>query len=182
MAKGAPVNSAEQDDRWPARLASHVRERGRFYHRVAYGVLRSNENAADVCQQAFLRAWQERDRIRDHDALGQWLVRVVLNESFGVLRRRRVERKALMSMSQTGGDEPGPAASAERRDSLVAALAQLPEAIREVVVLRTMEGISGNEVSRMLRISPSDVSRRLHEGLDCLRKFLVTAEQEVQRQ
>jgi RNA polymerase sigma-70 factor (ECF subfamily) len=139
---------------------------------LAYGVLRNNETAADVCQQAFLRAWQQRDRIRDCDAIGEWLVRVVLNESFCVLRRNRVERKALTNRGQTGGDEPGPAELAEKRDLLLAALSQLPEPIREIVVLRTMEGMSGNEVSRLLRVSPSDVSRRLHEGLDRLRKFL----------
>jgi RNA polymerase sigma-70 factor (ECF subfamily) len=166
------VDSAGGDGHWSGRLDSHVRERGRFYHRLAYGVLRSHETAADVCQQAFLLAWQQRDRIRDHDALGGWLVRVVLNESFCVLRRSRAERKALMNRSQTGGNEPGPAELAERRDLLMVALSQLPEAIREVVALRTMEGMSGNEVSGLLRINPSDVSRRLHEGLDRLREFL----------
>lgn len=166
------MDSAEEDDQWSGRLDSHVRERGRFYHRLAYGVLRSQETAADVCQQAFLRAWQQRDRIRDLDAIGEWLVRVVLNESFCVLRRSRAERKALANRGQSGGDEPGPAVLAERRDMLLAALAQLPGPIREVVVLRTVEGMSGNEVSSLLRTSPSDVSRRLHEGLDRLREFL----------
>ncbi|MCX7425071.1 MAG: sigma-70 family RNA polymerase sigma factor [Planctomycetia bacterium] len=77
-----------------------------------------------------------------------------------------------MNRSQTGGNEPGPAELAERRDLLMVALSQLPEAIREVVALRTMEGMTGNEVSGLLRINPSDVSRRLHEGLDRLREFL----------
>ena len=166
------MDSADQDDQWSGRLDSHVRERGRFYHRLAYGVLWSNETAADVCQQAFLQAWQQRDRIRDRDAIEEWLVRVVLNESFCVLRRNRLERKALAKRNRTDGDGAGPAELAERRDLVVAALSQLPEPIREVVVLRTMEGMSGNEVSGLLRINPSDVSRRLHEGLDRLRKFL----------
>ncbi len=52
-------------DDWPALLDCHVRQQGRFYHRLAYGVLRSAEGAADVCQQAFLRAWEHRDHIRD---------------------------------------------------------------------------------------------------------------------
>jgi RNA polymerase sigma factor (sigma-70 family) len=166
------VESAASDGQWPARLASHVRERAPFYHHLAYGVLRSNETAADVCQQAFLKAWQERDRIRDHGALGEWLVRVVLNESFCVLRRWRVEREAIAGRSPIVEDEPGPAESIERRDLLMVALARLPEPIREVVVLRTMKGMSGNEVSDLLRISASDVSRRLHEGLDQLREIL----------
>jgi len=54
----------------------------------------------------------------------------------------------------------------------VAALATLPEALREVLVLRMMQGISGNEVAELLGISAAEVSRRLHAGMQRLREFL----------
>ena len=60
----------------------------------------------------------------------------------------------------------------ERRDLVLSALAQLPEPIRGVVTLRMMQEMSGNEVSELLGCSALDVSRRLHEGLDQLRRFL----------
>jgi RNA polymerase sigma factor (sigma-70 family) len=167
------VNSAGGSDNQPlGQLDSHIRQHGRFYHRLAFGVLRSHQNAADVCQQAFLRAWEKREKIRDWAALGKWLARVVLNESFCLLRRSRTERRVLCDHAQAAAGAAGNAELAERRDAVLAALAQLPEPVREVVALRMIEGMSGNEVSVLLGTSPSDVSRRLHEGLDRLREFL----------
>ncbi len=161
------------DDDLPTLLDGHVRQHGRFYHGLAYGVLQSTEAAADVCQQAFLRAWENRDRIRDPRAMKGWLARVVINESFCVLRRRRTEQRVLEDRAHWASDNhQGVAEMAERRDLVLSALAQLPEPIREVVTLRTMQGMSGNEVSDLLGCSGSDVSRRLHEGLDRLRRFL----------
>ena len=59
------------------------------------------------------------------------------------------------------------------RSTLEEALLTLPEPTRLVVVLRTMDGLSGNEVSELLDYSPSEVSRRFHEGLERLRGLLV---------
>jgi RNA polymerase sigma-70 factor (ECF subfamily) len=164
--------AGEEGEAWLSRLESHVRSQGHFYHRLAYGVLRSQENAADVCQQAYLRAWEQRERIRDWGALRQWLARVVLNESFCVLRRARTEQRVLKDRAAPAETPAGPAELAERRDLAVAALARLPEPLREVVALRLMQGLSGNEVSELLGTSPWDVSRRLHAGLERLREFL----------
>ena len=165
------ADNGQQND-WPTALDWHVREKGRFYHRLAYGVLRSAEEADDVCQQAFLRAWEHRERIRQQGAIGKWLARVVINESYRRLRQGRSEQRAREGRARPASDSPGPIELLERRDSVMAALAQLSEPIREVVTLRTMQGMSGNEVSALLGTSASDVSRRLHEGLDQLRRLL----------
>ena len=104
-----------QDD-WPTLLDGHVRQHGRFYHRLAYGVLQSTEAAADICRRAFLRAWEHRDRIRDPRAMKSWLARVVMNESFCVLRRRRTERQVLEDRAHWAlDDDQGAAETAERR-------------------------------------------------------------------
>jgi RNA polymerase sigma-70 factor, ECF subfamily len=161
-----------QHEDWPALLDSHVREKRRFYQRLAYGVLHSAEDADDVCQQAFLQAWRRRGQIRQQGAIGKWLARVVINESYRRLRQGRSERRLLEGRVQTASDTPRAAELVERRDLVMTALAQLSEPIREVVTLRTMQGMSGNEVSVLLETSASDVSRRLHEGLDQLRKLL----------
>ena len=170
------ASTVEEDQQWLGRLDSHVRQHGRFYHGLAYGVLGNQENAADVCQQAFLRAWEHRGRIRDCTALRSWLARVVLNESFCLLRRSRTEQRVLKDLAHAAAVPPGPAALAERRDLALVALAQLPEPIRDVVALRLIQGMSGNQVSELLGTSPWDVSRRLHEGLDRLRQFLHNGE------
>jgi RNA polymerase sigma-70 factor, ECF subfamily len=165
------ADSGQHDD-WPALLDGHIREKSEFYYHLAYGVLRSDEEAADVCQQAFLRAWERREQIRRRESLGKWLARVVMNESYGRLRQGQSEQRMRARRADASHDAPGHAELIERRDLVVSALKQLPEPIREVVTLRTMQGMSGNDVGELLEISRSDVSRRLHEGLEQLRRFL----------
>jgi len=160
------------EDGWLSLLDSLVRQYGRFYHRLAYGVLRRNEAAADVCQQAYLRAWEQRDRIRDPGALRSWLSRVVINESFLILRKSEREQRVLAARAGWAHDHQGPAEASDRRDLVVVAMARLPEPLRTVVALRVMQGLSGNEVSQLLGSTAPEVSRRLHEGLDQLRLFL----------
>ncbi len=164
----------ENDGDWSRLLDSHVHEHGQLYYRLAYGVLRCREAAHDACQQAFLKAWQQRGRIRERRALKSWLVRVVMNESLAVLRRGRTEHRI---MTKCAGDSDGnadccPLEASERRDSVIAALACLEEPVRTVVTLRTMQEMSGNEVSRLLGVTASQVSRWLHQGLDQLRGIL----------
>jgi RNA polymerase sigma factor (sigma-70 family) len=97
---------------------------------------------------------------------------VVLNDSVTVLRRRSREQKALTlhACSTAWAEQPD-----ERRDlrqSVIDALAELPEPTRTIVALRLMEGWSGNQVKDLLGSSASEVSRRLHDGMEQLRGLL----------
>ena len=68
---------------------------------------------------------------------------------------------------------PDVARQVELRESVLAGLAQVDERVRTVVVMRMMEGLSGNEVAEILGCSAAEVSRRLHEGMDRLRELLI---------
>jgi RNA polymerase sigma factor (sigma-70 family) len=84
----------------------------------------------------------------------------------------RTNERAMANCVDLMRDDDDPTAAVDRRELVVAALAQLPESPRNTVALRVMHGLSGNEVSEMLGVSVSQVSRWLHEGLDRLREFL----------
>jgi len=154
-------------------LTTHIREHGRLYHHMAFSVLRSNECAADACQQAFLRAWQNRHEIRDPRAIRPFLTQVVVNESYRSLRRARIDQKIVRQRTHwLVQKRPGHAELYEQRELLVIALEQLPENVRLIVTLRAMHGLRGNEVSELLNVEVSDVSRKYQQGLDLLRTFL----------
>ena len=154
-------------------LSSHIRDHGRLYHHVAFSVLRSNECAADACQQAFLQAWQNRNEIRDPKAIRPFLTRVVVNECYRNLRRARIDQKIVEQRTHwLARRQAGHAELYEQRELLVTALEQLPESVRLIVTLRSMHGMRGNEVSELLEIHASEVSRKYQEGLDLLRAFL----------
>ena len=157
-----------------------MHRRGRLLFRVAYGLLRNAVAAEDVCQQAFLRAWEERSRIRAPDALGQWLVRTVTNLCLRIVRRRRIERRVLGRYAfdrQKGVRRHG--YESEVREAVLSGLAKLPETTQVVVICRVMQGLSGDEVKDLIGCSASEVSRHLHRGLEQLRRLLPEFETEL---
>jgi RNA polymerase sigma-70 factor (ECF subfamily) len=146
---------------------------GRLLFTLAYKILRDVDAAEDACQQAFLKAWQHQGTLQSRESLRAWLAQTVVNESLGVYRRRQTEKRILRQQAQTATAvvqevvDPG-----EQREEVLSHVSQLPEPIRTVVVLRLLEGLSGNEVKELLGCSAAEVSRRLHEGLDLLREKL----------
>jgi RNA polymerase sigma factor (sigma-70 family) len=144
-----------------------------LFFRLANGILRDAAAAEDACQQAMLKAWAQRDRIDNPETLRAWLARTVVNESLQIARRIKVERRvvgrhAIDSDTATSGSEDLLAG----REAVIQAMQQLDEEVRAVIVLRVIEGLSGNEVKELLGCSAAGVSRRLHQGLEQLRTAL----------
>ncbi len=153
-------------------LRDQINLHGRLLFRMAYGILRNTEASEDVCQQTFLKAWSQRGQIREKTMLKSWLTRVVLNESFQVLRKKKLEKRILnenMKLQPLGNKEEK---NFDMREAVLEALEKLPEPTRTVVTLRVMNGVSGNEVRELLNCSASEVSRRLHDGMEQLRRLL----------
>src|SRR5690242_5630881 len=100
---------------WEATLREQVDRNGRLFFQLAYGILHDDAAAEDACQQAFLRAWEQRDRIESQDKIQAWLARTVINLSYEALRRGKTERRALEAyarQSQPAGVLDGPVAPA----------------------------------------------------------------------
>ena len=163
---------SQSDDDWRDLLERQVRDNSGLFFKLAYGVLRDRVAAEDACQQALLSAWKSRQELAKPEALTAWLCRSVVNGSLAQLRRRRLEHKAARELAEQAVDRVAPDNSLERHELLMAALAEVPEPARTAVVLRVMEGLSGREVAEMVGCSPAEVSRRLHRGLDHLRRYL----------
>lgn len=170
------MGSRGGDETWGALLGERVREDGRLYFRLAFGVLRDAHAAEEVCQQAMLKAWDQRDRI-EQAKLRAWLARVVVNESLYVARRRKVEQKSVAAQADRGAKPAlAPDDALATREAVVRAMDRLPEMARTVVALRVMQGISGNEVKDLLGCSAAEVSRQLHAGMEQLRGLLAEFE------
>ena len=96
----------------------------------------------------------------------------LLNESLQVYRRRGIERRAKNNYMARADSIVGTHDHVDLRESLHTNLAELPERTREVVVLRMIQGLGGNEVKELLGCSAAEVSRLLHQGLEQLRRLL----------
>ncbi|MDX1682022.1 MAG: sigma-70 family RNA polymerase sigma factor [Phycisphaeraceae bacterium] len=166
---------------WREHFQAVIRDRSGVLFRTAWGILGDTAAAEDACQQALCKGWGRRAEIRDPNALGAWLRRVVVNECLQVIRKRQRERRILRKPGVAATAGEGGAGADDRlamRESLLAALEDLPEITRMVVVMRVVENRSGNEVAEIIDRSPSEVSRRLHHGLRCLREHLPQWERE----
>ena len=137
--------------------------------RVAYGVLRHRQDAEDVAQEAFVKAYRRFGDLRDRERFRAWLVRMTWRLAIDRQRadRRRAAREghAGHAPNRDGGHEP-PAAledldARERADRLWAAIDALPDKLRVVVVLSNVEGHGIREVARLLDLPDGTVKSRL---------------------
>jgi RNA polymerase sigma-70 factor (ECF subfamily) len=152
---------------------------------LAYWIVRSREEAEDVVQDAFVRAFRAFPRF-DGAAPKPWLLTIVRNVAYRALQsRKRSGNVVLLSedlRDREGGDVreiPSSERSAEtllvaegERRQLLAALAELPVGYREVVVLRELEGLSYAEIAQAVDAPVGTVMSRLSRGRAELRAAL----------
>lgn len=166
-----PVDEEDDD------LADWLHQGYAAAYRTAYGLLRNRTDAEDAVQEAFLRAWRFRAAVPSGDAVQPWLYRVVVNACLSKLRRDGRYRATVMALpdgrAPAGCSSPAPATDAgpeERvleqadQDVVLDALADLPEHLRVVVVLRYYGSLSEKEIATVIHRRPGTVKSRLHEA------------------
>ncbi len=131
--------------------------------RVAYSVLRHHQDAEDVAQEAFAKAYRNFRRLRDRDRFRAWLVRITWRLA---LDRRRSDVRRIVRESSGVGTSPVSAASRqvgqeERVNEIWRAIDDLPVRLRLVVVLANVEGHSVAEVAKLLGVPEGTVKSRL---------------------
>jgi len=145
--------------------------------RVALGVLRNRDDAEDVAQEAFLRAFQSFSRLRDHDRFRAWLVRITWRLALDRIRaaRRREARETAVMVQELNSPErtvEDVRAAREFEQRLARALDELPEKLRVVVLLGAIEGHDTREVGRLLDLPEGTVKSRLFHARKKLAEML----------
>ena len=145
--------------------------------RVALGVLRNRDDAEDVAQEAFLRAYQSFSRLRDRDRFRAWLVRITWRLALDRIRsaRRREARETAVMVQEMNSPErtvEDVRASREFEQRLARALDELPEKLRVVVLLGAIEGHDTREVGRLLDLPEGTVKSRLFHARKKLAEML----------
>jgi RNA polymerase sigma-70 factor (ECF subfamily) len=173
--------------RAPGAYEQLVRTHGGRLLAVARRLLTSEEDARDAVQEAFLNAFRNIDRFEGQALLSTWLHRIVVNVSLMKLRsrKRRPEESLdhlLPAFRDDGhfaerfesGSEPADQRMAreEEQAAVRAAIDELPEHYRTILLLRDIEGIGTQDVADQLGISPNAVKLRLHRARQALRTLL----------
>lgn len=130
------------------------------------------DEADDVTQDVFIRAWQKLGTFRGESAFGTWLHRLTVNV---VLARRKtvvVERGRYVDDDKPLDRASGRKDSPELSVDFEKALARLPDGARQVFVLHDVEGYRHEEIARMLGVVPGTSKSQLHHARMALRRYL----------
>jgi len=131
-------------------------------YRVAYGLLLNRTDCADAVQEALLRAWANRRRLRDERLFETWLVRILINCARDILRKRRAVQPLDENLTAAEPED------AKLRDALCA----LDVKYRLPIVLHHLEGYNLDECAAMLGLPVSTVKWRLYAARKQLRSQL----------
>ena len=155
-----------------------MRRHNQRIYRAVRAVLRADDDAEDVMQQAYLNAYQHLHQFAGDAQFSTWLTRIAVNEALGRRRKRtRAPGQGAedVDISLVESDAPDPeqeASNSELRDVMEREVAALPDAFRVVVVMRDVEGLSTSETAACLGISEDLVKQRLHRARAMLRENL----------
>lgn len=132
-------------------------------HTVALGVTNNTADAEDVTQDAFVTALQRIEDCKNPDRFSGWLLAIVRNRALNLKRSQSIRAAAPLDALQGASADSNPALDASRsflRRDLSAALAQLTEVQRQVVLLHDVEGYKHREIGDLLGIT--DGASRFH--------------------
>ncbi len=167
-----------------------VAERSGEIYGLLYRLTENSEEARDLTQETFLRAFQSIEHFRGDSDLRTWIYRIAINQArnrWRWWRRRHRDSTISLDSADERGNKPLTGAlpadrgntpeqetlAHERERALRAALLTLGRAYREAVILRDIEGLSYEEVAATLRINVGTVKSRLARGRSELRRKLV---------
>ena len=155
-------------------------------YNLALRTVGNEEDAADMTQEVFLRAYRALGTFRGESKFSVWLYRLTTNVCIDFLRREK--RRSTLSMTVSLDDEEGArqaelpderysphrqAEQQELRDTLRAGLRALSEEHRQVLILRELEGLSYGEIAALLGVEEGTVKSRIARARLALREYLL---------
>lgn len=160
---------------------------GRVYSMV-YGMIRNREDARDITQEAFVKAYKKLHTFRLESSFYTWLYRIAMNLAIDFTRKRKRQASAgfdenIASRDADGGiaeihHEESPRRLLERKQlyaQIMDALEKLPPDQKQVILLRELEGLAYKEIAEVMEIPEGTVMSRLFYARKKLQKLLADA-------
>src|SRR2546430_1416497 len=152
----------------------------RFQH-FAFGSalaqVRDFQQAEDIVQEAFVAAWSALPSLAEPAAFPGWLRGIVRHHAFRVLRRRQLESLPLADADHVPSEEPAADRQVEQRQraaAALAAIAELPDSLREPATLFLVHECSHQDIATFLELTVATVNNRLHAARSRLKHRMLT--------
>jgi RNA polymerase sigma-70 factor (ECF subfamily) len=139
-----------------------------LYAPLVHGILLARVPRAevdDLVQDIFLHAYRKLDTLRDKAAFGPWIAMIARNRAIDFHRRSR-------ETVELTDDLRGSNTSDARANEILELIRNLPDAYRETLALRLVEGMTGPEIAARTGLTPASVRVNLHRGMKLLRQKL----------
>lgn len=140
---------------------------------VAYGILGDHDDADDVAQEAFVNVHRSLDRFRGEAEFATWLFRIVKNCALNRLKQKKRKQRREVELAFADREittiNAGVKDAEDPRIHVERALHELPTLQRAVVMLRHINGLSTQQVSKILNCSEGTVKTHLYRGLKKMR-------------
>lgn len=136
------------------------------YSRMVHGILLARVPFAevdDLVQDVFLNALRRIDTLRDANLFGPWLAMITRNRAMDYHRRSH-------AMTELSEDLPQPQTPHAEANEVLALIRELPEAYREPLILRFVEGMTGPEIAERTGLAAASVRVNIHRGMKLLRE------------
>ena len=194
-AKGDDVNDRELVDRAregdPQAFRLLFERYRRRAYALAYGMLRNQDDALDVVQEAFIKAHRYLDKFEGNSSFYTWLYRIVMNLAIDHIRKAKRARHVDFDdalahreddvpvgeeslMPRILGSNPHKSLARRRvREQIAAALETLSENHRAVLIMRELEGLSYEEMAEVMKCSKGTIMSRLFHARRNMQKQLI---------
>jgi RNA polymerase sigma-70 factor (ECF subfamily) len=158
------VRASREGDR--SAFAGLYERYGRFIHGLLLARVR-RDDVEDLVQDVFLTAWRRLDELKEPAAFGGWIATIARNRAVDFHRRTA-------EVVELPDDLPARGTASARADAraVLEAIRLLPEAYRDPLILRLVEGFTGQEIADRTGLTPASVRVNLHRGMKLLREKL----------
>ncbi len=142
-------------------------------HDLCYKMLRNYDDAKDLAQETFLKAYRKINKFAGRSKFSTWLYRIAVNNCLNFIKKQRPTEELFEEITSSGKDDPVQKYKSKKfREMIKRAVAKLPEVQKAVFTLRTLEDLSYQEVSEILKKPVSTIKVNHHLAVKNLRNYL----------
>ena len=150
-----------------------VRRHSLKIHDLCYKILRNYDDARDMAQETFIKAYRKIRKFHGRAQFSTWLYRIAVNNCLNFLKKQRPTEEIYEEIVSSGKDDPVEQYRSKKlKEMILDAVAKLPTVQRAVFTLRTLEDMSYQDVSEILKKPISTVKVNHHLAVKNLRNYM----------
>lgn len=142
-------------------------------HDLCYKMVRNYDDAKDMAQETFIKAYRKIKKFHEHSKFSTWLYRIAVNNCLNFLKKQHPTEELYEEITGSKRDDPVQIYKGKKmKDKIIQAVAKLPEVQKAVFTLRTLEDLSYQEVSAILKKPISTIKVNHHLAVKNLKNYL----------